>query len=84
VQYLGFRDGKFEFQVLNINRASSAGDQGRDPYEQAKAQGEFIIVTLTVRNISDQPQSYFGDNQKLIDSSGRQYGANSDAMRLET
>ncbi len=73
------RDGKFEFQVLNINRASSAGDPGGNPYEQAKAQGEFIIVALSVKNISDQPQSYFGDNQKLIDSSGRQYGANSDA-----
>jgi hypothetical protein len=73
------RDGKFEFQVLNITHASQAGDPGGNPYEQAKAQGEFIIVTLSVKNIGGEPQSYFGDNQKLIDSSGRQYSATSDA-----
>lgn len=45
----------------------------------AEAQGEFIIVTLSVQNIGDVPQSYFGDNQKLIDTAGRQYGADSEA-----
>ena len=43
------------------------------------AQGEFIVVTLSVTNIGDVPQSYFGQNQKLIDTSGREYGANSAA-----
>jgi hypothetical protein len=43
------------------------------------AQGEFIVVTLSVSNIGNVPQSYFGQNQKLIDASGREYGANSEA-----
>jgi hypothetical protein len=29
--------------------------------------------------LGDQPQSYFGANQKLFDTSGRQYGANTEA-----
>ena len=44
-----------------------------------KPQGEFIILTLSVQNIGDKAQSYFGSNQKLIDASGREYEANSEA-----
>lgn len=72
------RDGKFEFRVLNIARAAQAGDLS-NPYMIVNAQGEFIILTLSVQNIGDKPQSYFGSNQKLIDASGRQYEANSEA-----
>jgi hypothetical protein len=73
------RDGKFEFRVLDVARATSAGSADGNPYMQVKPQGEFIIVTMSVANIGDEPQSYFGQNQKLIDSSGRQFGANSEA-----
>jgi hypothetical protein len=72
------RDGKFEFRVLSMTRAAQAGDLS-NPYMIAEAQGEFIILTLSVKNIGDQPQSYFGDNQKLVDASGREYGADSEA-----
>jgi hypothetical protein len=72
------RDGKFEFQVLNVTRATTAGNPSNE-YEIAKAQGEFVILTLSVRNIGNEPQSYSGDNQKLIDQSGRQYGESSEA-----
>ncbi|MGV0794369.1 DUF4352 domain-containing protein [Mycolicibacterium sp. XJ1819] len=72
------RDGKFEFRVLEITRAAEAGDLS-NPYMIAKAQGEFIILTLSVTNIGNEPQSYFGANQKLIDTSGREYGADSEA-----
>ncbi len=72
------RDGKFEFQVVGVTRATQAGDLSNQ-FEVVDAQGEFIIVTLSVTNIGDQPQSYFGGNQKLIDSSGRQYSPNSTA-----
>ena len=43
------------------------------------AQGEFIVITVSMANIGDQPQSYFGQNQKMVDVSGREYGANSAA-----
>jgi hypothetical protein len=72
------RDGKFEFRALSVTRAAQAGDLS-NPYMIVNAQGEFIILTLSVQNIGDEPQSYFGSNQKLIDVSGREYGANSEA-----
>lgn len=72
------RDGKFEFRVLTVTRAAQAGDLS-NPYMIAEAQGEFIIVTLSVQNIGDEPQAYFGSNQKLIDTSGREYGSDSEA-----
>lgn len=72
------RDGKFEFRVLGIESATQAGDLS-NPYMIAEAQGEFVIVTLSVQNIGDVPQSYFGANQKLIDTAGREYGSDSEA-----
>ncbi|MGV0853060.1 DUF4352 domain-containing protein [Mycolicibacterium phlei] len=72
------RDGKFEFRVLGMQRAAQAGDPS-NPYMIAKPQGEFIILTLSVTNIGDRPQSYFGSNQTLIDTSGREYGADTEA-----
>jgi Domain of unknown function (DUF4352)/Protein of unknown function (DUF2510) len=73
------RDGKFEFQVVSTTVAKSVSDPTGNPYMTATAQGEFIIVTLSVHNIGDQPANYFGQNQKLIDTAGRQFGISSDA-----
>jgi hypothetical protein len=61
-----------------MTRAKQAGDLS-NPYEIVDAQGEFIILTLSVTNIGDRSQSYFGANQKLIDAAGREYEANSTA-----
>ncbi len=56
------RDGKFEFRVLGMTRAAQAGDVS-NPYMTVDAQGEFIILTMSVANIGDQAQSYFGRNK---------------------
>ena len=72
------RDGKFEFRVLSMTRAPQAGDVS-NPYMTVDAQGEFIILTMSVANIGDEAQSYFGGNQKLVDITGREYEANSEA-----
>lgn len=73
------RDGKFEFQVLAVASAKTVSDATGNPYLTANAQGVFVIFTLSVRNIGDQPRSYSGVNQKLIDMSGREYQVSSDA-----
>ena len=72
------RDGKFEFRVLDMTRGAQAGDLSNQ-FEIVDAQGEFIILTMSVTNIGERAQSYFGTNQKLIDTSGHQYEANSAA-----
>ena len=73
------RDGKFEFQVLNVATANQATSPDGNQFMVAKPQGEFIIVTLNVKNIGNEQQSFFTSNQKLLDSNGRQYGSSSDA-----
>ncbi|MES3637228.1 DUF4352 domain-containing protein [Mycobacterium intracellulare] len=72
------RDGKFGFTVTGMNTAKTTGDPS-NPYEQATAQGFYVIVSMTVQNTGDRAQSFFATNQKLIDSAGRQYSPDSNA-----
>ena len=58
------RDGKFEFRVLSIERAKSVSDPTGNPYMTTTAQGEFIVITMSVINIGNEAQNYFGQNQK--------------------
>lgn len=77
------RDGKFSFRVTDFGVAGSEAG--------LKPRGEFVIVTLQVSNIGNEPQSFFVQNQKLIDAEGREYAAdtmaalriNEDAMALD-
>jgi hypothetical protein len=59
------RDGKFAFTVTKVDadHRKSIGDQ--------TAQGEFVVLTLTVKNIGNEPQTYSGANQKLKDAAGK-------------
>src|SRR5258708_7558193 len=42
------RDGKFEFQVLNITQTSQVDDPDGNPYVQpVKPQGVFYVVTMS-------------------------------------
>lgn len=66
------RDGKFEFQVLGVDR--SATKEGIFNPEQAK--GEFFVVKLRVTNIGDEARTFWGSNQKLI-VNGNKYEASS-------
>jgi Domain of unknown function (DUF4352) len=70
------RDGKFEFTVTKVKCGRTlvgSSDFGK------KAQGEFCEVSLSVKNIGDEPQSMFGDNQYLFDSKERKYSADTEA-----
>jgi hypothetical protein len=66
------RDGKFEFQVLGVDR--SATKEGIFKPEQAK--GEFFIVRLRVTNIGDDARSFSASSQHLI-VNGNKYDATS-------
>ncbi len=61
------RDGKFEFVVTHVGTQSTIG--------YAQPRGQYIVVTMTVANVGDEPRSFFPGNQKLIDSAGREYAA---------
>jgi hypothetical protein len=47
-----------------------------------RPRGQWIIATMTVRNLDDDPQEFVANNQKLIDSAGHTYAA--DAMAAVT
>jgi len=66
------RDGKFEFQVLGVDR-SATKDNG---FSTQRAKGEFYVVTVRVTNTGDKAQSFFASNQHLI-IDGKKYDATS-------
>jgi len=66
-----------EFVVKDVKRAQTVGDPA-DAAASAKAKGEFIIIEMTVRNISNETQTYFTGSQKLI-AGGTHYGDSTDA-----
>jgi len=70
------RDGKFEFTVSKMDCSKTkVGDQ----YLNAKAQGKFCLVTLTVRNIGDDAQLFDASSQKALDADGTVYDADGGA-----
>lgn len=71
------RDGKFEFTVNSISCGETT--VGTNEYLQDKATGHFCRLNLAIKNIGDEAQSLFADNQKLIDDQGRQYSYDSTA-----
>ncbi|WP_161629652.1 DUF4352 domain-containing protein [Saccharomonospora iraqiensis] len=70
------RDGKFEFTVSGVDCGRT--EVGNE-FAGTTAQGQFCLVSMTVENIGDEPQSLFGDNQKLYDAEGREFSADTEA-----
>ncbi|MDG3012287.1 DUF4352 domain-containing protein [Rhodococcus sp. D2-41] len=67
------RDGKFEFVVTDVQTGLS--EVGDNPYLQQKAQGQFVVVTMTVSNTSNKAKSLSPSDQKMYDSQGREFEA---------
>ena len=44
-------------------------------YLKKKAQGQFCVVSMTVRNIGTKSQMFSGTSQKAIDAQGRELEA---------
>lgn len=70
------KDGKFSFEITKIEKGLAQVGQG---FAASKAQGQYVLVHVTVRNIGDEAQLFDGSAQKLIDSEGRQYDTDSGA-----
>lgn len=70
------RDGKFEFTVTQVE--TGVAHIGDDVFGQ-DAQGQFVLLHLTVANIGDEAQYFDGSSQKLHDSADRTFSADSGA-----
>jgi len=69
-------DGKFEFVVKGIECGkTSVGGQ----YLTKTPQGQYCLLSVTVKNIGDEAQSLFSSNQKLFNAQGQQYAADDTA-----
>jgi len=68
------RDGKFAFIVESVGPAANW-------YGAPQPRGRWVIATVKVANVGNEPQSFFVQNQKLIDAAGREYAADSSAAR---
>jgi hypothetical protein len=60
------RDGNFEFVVKGVDRAPSVSDPEL-PELTKTAQGEFVLVNMTVTNVGSEPQTFFASFNKLSD-----------------
>jgi hypothetical protein len=69
-------DGKFSFVVNGVDcSATEIGDQ----YFGTTAQGQFCIVDVTISNVGDEPQSFFGENATLFNGQGQKFSADTEA-----
>ncbi|GEL94824.1 DUF4352 domain-containing protein [Cellulomonas composti] len=70
------RDGKFEFTVTAVETGvPSVGDD----ILSLDAQGQFVLVHVTVTNIGDEAQYFDGSSQELVDTEGRTHSASTEA-----
>lgn len=70
------KDGKFEFTVTKLECGkTSVGDS----ILAVKAQGQFCIVSVTVKNIAKEAQTFDGSSQKAYDAKNTQYSDDSGA-----
>ncbi len=69
-------DGDFSFVVNGVDCSlTEIGTQ----YFSTTAQGQFCVVDVTISNIGDEAQSFFGDNATLFNAQGQKFSADSEA-----
>ncbi|MGV0809026.1 DUF4352 domain-containing protein [Mycolicibacterium setense] len=72
------RDGKFQFVVKAVR--PGLAEVGDNPYLREQAQGQFVIVTVSMENIGDRAQGFSPSNQTLFDTQGRSFESDSSAQ----
>lgn len=72
------RDGKFEFRVLKVERGLTQLG-GQNEFMVKNPQGQYIKVTVTIRNISKEPYMFSYSDQYLYDANENKYSGDSDS-----
>ena len=62
------RDGDFSFVVTDVQRMDAVVNPEHPDIEKV-AQGEFVVVQMTVTNVGAEPQTYSGSFNTLFDGS---------------
>lgn len=84
------RDGKFEFVVKSVECGKTEVVSPQSDALRKDAQGQYCLMSLTVKNIGNEQQYFSESDQKLLNATNQQYspdstatlynGANSDAF----
>ncbi|GAB3556442.1 hypothetical protein GCM10027344_02300 [Spelaeicoccus albus] len=70
------KSGHFKFTVTEVkDGVHKVGSSGW----QETADGQYIVVSVDVKNIGDESETFWGDDQKLVDADGKKYSADDDA-----
>jgi hypothetical protein len=70
-------DGDFSFIVKTVE--CGIDSVGNETFG-AEAQGQFCLISLSIENVGDEAQTMFADNQKLYDTEGREFSADTGSM----
>jgi hypothetical protein len=69
-------DDSYQFTVTKVScGVRRVGDQ----YAGEKAQGQFCLVSLKVKNVGQDPITFSDQNQALVDTKGRTYSPDDEA-----
>jgi hypothetical protein len=72
------RDGQFAFVVDGFECVGDTIEAEDEFVDDAQAQGQFCLLTISVENIGDQEQALFASDQYLYDAEERRFSASSD------
>lgn len=76
-----YRDGKFAFTVTKVKKGvKKVGNE----YAGDQAQGQFVVISVTVKNIGDDARTFTHHNQTLIDTKDREFEADPEASLWTT
>lgn len=72
-------DGQFEFVVKSLECGKEEVVHPETDAIRDQAQGQFCLLNLSVKNIGDEQQYFSDSDQKLLNSAGQEYSADSSA-----
>lgn len=70
-------DGKFEFTVSGIECGRAT--VGTNEYLTSTAQGQYCLLSVAVKNIGNEAQTFDGSSQVVYNAAGQKYSADSAA-----
>jgi hypothetical protein len=73
------QDGSFAFTVTDVETGVQALG---DSFLRTEAQGMYVLVHVTVRNIGTESETFMGANQTLLDTQGREFTTDSSAALM--
>lgn len=68
------RDGNLAFEVATVEQRDTVGNPAKAGYS-VTAKGVFVVVSLRIRNVGNQPVTFVDAHQTLVDVTGRPYAA---------